>query len=250
MATTMATQERGQLTRASSTDSSVLSNILVANVADTDSGDDDDAHSTPPTSLSGSMDNLSKGKADIQTRRKSSRVVSGASSSYNLKELSNAQFQHAAGSRNVSGLTGQTLVNGDEDEPGLDKAFGSTMEKALDMDWELPQPATRKSPRRLQRKPSVKDKIKKAVKDVGSVLGKRGRDAVEAGKRSLTSKRADPKQEKIRKQLDVGPKGVLDELDLDADLLAPPMKKARTAAKASKDGQQPAIVPAPTSTLR
>lgn len=245
---TMATL-KPPMTRSSSTDSSALSNIIVAAIDEDASSADHVSASTPPTSLAESgADSAKSSKLQALDRvveesaegasslRRPKRVRSGVST-YNLKKLSDAQGLESAGtSRNVSGLTGKTLV---DNAVGESTPFGEKLDQAMDMDWESPAgSATRTSPRRPQRRPSVKDRVKKAAGKMGSVLGKRGREVMEAGKRTLGMKGKEDdgiKPNKIMKQLDMGTKGVLDELDLDVEYEAPhppPAKKARLSGKA------------------
>ncbi|KAK5114219.1 hypothetical protein LTR85_010284 [Meristemomyces frigidus] len=240
------------MTRSSSTDSSALSNIDVSPAQKRDSSSDRVSASTPPTSLA-ETGSLGSGKpskmasleeVEEDSGRRPKRARSGIST-YNLKKLSDAQLPATAGSsRNVSGLTGRTLVDGQEQEEAT--PFGSKVDKAMNMDWELPAGATQEKPLgKLQQKPSVKDRVKKAAGKVGSVLGKRGRGVLEAGKRKLGKKdqedeaaQEDDEEEELprwKKELDTGAKGLLDEIDLDADVdmpPPPPAKKARLSGKA------------------
>ncbi|KAK4543433.1 hypothetical protein LTR36_005576 [Oleoguttula mirabilis] len=254
------------MTRSSSTDSSALSNIDVSPAQKRDSSSDRVSASTPPTSLAetGSLGSGKVGKmpaldeVEEDSERRPKRVRSGIST-YNLKKLSDAQLPATAGSsRNVSGLTGRTLVDGRDQEETT--PFGSKVDEAMHMDWELPAGASqKKSPGRLQRKPSVKDRVKKVAGKVGSVLGKRGRDVLEAGKRRLGKKdvedeaaEEDEEEEELprwKKELDTGAKGLLDEMDLDADvdlLPPPPAKRARLSGKAPlREISQPKSAPSP-----
>ncbi|KAK1055447.1 hypothetical protein LTR74_015677 [Friedmanniomyces endolithicus] len=257
------------MTRASSIDSSALSNIdVAATVAgvEEDASDQVSNASTPPTSLAdtGEMTTSSAKKlarlepVEEDGGRRPKRARAGPSS-YNLKKLSDAQLPiggTASSSRNVSGLTGRTLVNGEEGVGQRQEThLGAKMEKALDIEWEVPADVTPKElPARLQRKASVKDRVKKAAGKVGTVLGKRTREVMEAGKRKLGRKgrnehdedvEAEEEEEKEekeedvprwKKKLDMGPKGLLDELDLDAEpasLAPPPAKRARLSGKAA-----------------
>lgn len=264
------------MTRSSSTESSALSNIDVSGAQQEDDNTSDRVSaSTPPTSLaeSGSLGSGKAGNVAALGRiaeeedvvgaggRRPKRVRSGVST-YNLKKLSDEAQQAATtvgSSRNVSGLTGRTLVEGEvgEEEQG-ETPFGSKVEKALDMEWELPAGSEqqRKSPGRLQRRPSVKDRVRKVAGKVGSVLGKRGRDMLEAGKRRLGKKEQAEEEEveeeelpRWKKELDTGTKGLLDEIDLDAEvdvLMPPPAKKARLSGKAAlREIPQPPSAPIP-----
>ncbi|KAK5136187.1 hypothetical protein LTR08_004024 [Meristemomyces frigidus] len=242
------------MTRSPSTASSALSNIDVQ----AEHAGGATAASTPPTSLAESASLLGSGQVrklpalrEEESGRRPKRARSGPSS-YNVKMLSDAQLPATAGSsRNVSGLTGRTLVAGqeDEDEAGEERTpFGSKVDKAMDMDWEL-GPAARTTPKELPprplRRPSVKDRVKRVAGTVGAVLGKRGRGVFEAGKRKLGRAPAEEadgeegeEEEEVprwKKKLDMGAKGLLDEMDLDADVaepLPPPAKKARLSGKA------------------
>ncbi|KAK5679531.1 hypothetical protein LTS10_008352 [Elasticomyces elasticus] len=225
---------------------------------------DVDASTTPPTSQADtgemSISSAKKPAALLEAieesvERRPRRSRAGGPSSYNLKQLSDAQLPiSSSASRNVSGLTGRTLVGGGEDDEGEEdvKTMGKEGDVEEEGEAELP-------PRPLQRKTSVKDRVKRAAgRVVGSVLGKRGRDVVEAGKRKLGRGKSrvtaededddededtEPQEEMPRwkKALEMGPKGLLDELDLDVDLPAPPpAKKARLSGKeAMKDSPQP-----------
>ena len=246
------------MTRSSSSDSSALSNIMVAGAAEDDSVSDHVSTSTPPTSLNdnGSL-NSAKAAVDTmdvieeETSRRPKRPRSSVST-YNVKKLSDATQPETAGSsRNISGLTGRTLVNDEDDE----SPFGNKIDKALNMDWELVSPK-RRSPRHMQRRPSVKDRVKKVAGRVGSVLGKRSREVMEVGKRRLGMSEVEesPKQSKILKELDIGTKGVLDEMDLSDDefnMPAPrPAKRAKTTGKAPlRDVDQTVAPTAPPLTI-
>src|ERR1700744_5238929 len=125
------------MTRSSSSDSSALSNIMVAGAQEDDSASDRVSASTPPTSFNdGGSLGSAKAAADAmdvieeETSSRPKRARSSVSS-YNLKKLSGAQ-DSASSSRNPSGLTGRTLV-GDEDE---DLRLSKKEEKAMEMDWE------------------------------------------------------------------------------------------------------------------
>ena len=132
------------MTRSSSTDSSALSNIEVAAAVLLDSSSDRVSASTPPTSLDDTGSMASGRKARLESveeegGRRPKRARPGVST-YNLKQLSDAQLPATAGtSRNVSGLSGRTLVDGEEQPVGT--PFGAKVDKALDMDWEIPAPA-------------------------------------------------------------------------------------------------------------
>lgn len=217
-----------------------------------------DAASTPPTSISDSrsMDSMKPAEdatASLPTPGGRARRVRSGVTTYNLQALSEAQLPttmgKAAGSRNPSGLSGRTLVtreDGEDEEP-----FVAKIDKALNPDWELPAGSPRnkgkgKSPAGVARRPSVKDRVKSGVKEAGkkagnirTVLGKRGRDMMESGKRALgmVEEAPSPPKSKLLKELDLGKRGVLDEMDLDEELPAPvittrPAKRAKTSASA------------------
>ncbi|KAK5111883.1 hypothetical protein LTR62_004615 [Meristemomyces frigidus] len=246
------------MTRSTSSNSSIHSNIDVHLAAEAllDSSSvaspDRLSRSTDPTSLaesiiSCSQQQLSGAGAEEEEAgvgRRSKRARCGGVSTYNLKLLSDAQLPGpASSSRNVSGLTGRTLVNAEEEDELTDMKG----EKGLEMDWELDVGPSA----RLKRKTSVKERVKRVAGKVGSVLGKRGRSVLEAGKRRLGGKKGkvdeeaaevdeaaeeDEDEEDVprwKKELDTGRKGLLDELDLDAEVdLPPPAKKARLATQA------------------
>lgn len=190
-------------------------------------------------------------------------MKSGGVTNYNLKALSEAQLPMSkiSGSRNASGLSGRTLVNRAEaEEEESEEPFVAKMDKALNPDWELPAGSPKsgngkgkgKSPARVHRRGSVKDRVTNSVKEVGkkaadkagslrSVLGKRGRDMMESGKRALGMVEEQEEVEnssksKLLKELDLGRGGVLDEMDLDEELPAPaltrPTKRAKTSTSA------------------
>ena len=230
------------MTRSSSSDSSALSNIMVTGVAEDDSASEQASASTPQTSLNDNA-SLHSAKAafdtlDViqeETGRRPKRARSNIST-YNVKKLFDAQ-EEPGSSRNVSGMTGPTLV--DEDALGGDKD-DKDMEE---MNWEATNTTQRRSPRsaaKMQRRPSVKDRVKKAASKVGSVLGKRSREVMEAGKRKfgMSEVEESPKASKVLKELDMGTKGVLDEMDLsDDEYDLPP---ARPAKRATTTGKAPA----------
>ncbi|KAI6850542.1 SET domain-containing protein [Hortaea werneckii] len=295
-----------QAAAAASDDSSVQ--------GDNDDDEDDDRDalepeaSTPPTSLAesggsqgrgsgvkmGKMERVEEHVEAESSGRKSRRARASGVRTYNLKELSDAQqplppstadasqagnarqrigSSAAMASRNVSGLTGKTLVSGDEeDEEG--PPLAGRLEKALEMEWELPgdgeavdDDLEKMGVSTPKRRPSVKERMRKGLGKVGSVLGKRGRELLIGGGRGKKAAKASAsttpaveddravgqeEQEDLprwKKQLDTGTKGVLDELDLDAELPAPPpAKKARTSGKAPlKEIPQPPAAPIPTA---
>ena len=274
------------LTRSSSSDSSALSNILVAAVSsqtqEPDTMQDNDSMSedagpvsTPPTSLQDTASNGSaKAGAGKQLERISEegrrprRVRSGVST-YNLKELSDLQQFEEEGTgkgRNVSGLTGRTLVQDDGEEDADEAAVVSKgKRKAVELDEEE-QDVEERVPQKLHRRASVKDRVKKVAGKVGAALGKRKRGMVEAGKRKLGKSKQQPevddgdeeieadtpKKTKWLKELDMGTRGVLDEMDLDEEYEAPPQqrpaKKAKTSGKDFvKESSKPVVPTHPTA---
>ena len=275
-------------TRSSSTDSSALSNLDVspsqqAAVATVDDSTSDRVSaSTPPTSLPeiGTPSLAGSGKAnkkmpalreveEEESGRRPKRARSGVST-YNLKKLSDAQLPvtaTASSSRNVSGLTGKTLVEGQEQpEQQEGTPFAGKVEKALDMEWEISVRAEEQkgkpSAGKLSRRPSVKDRVKKMAGKVGSVLGKRGREVLGAAKRKGSKKEEvqvedeeeSEEEEELprwKKELDTGTRGLLDEMDLDADVdmpVPPPAKKVRLSGKAPlQELAQPTAAPIPVA---
>ena len=234
---------------------------MVAGALEDDSASEGVSASTPPTSLNdnGSLGSV-KAAADTmevieeETPRRPKRARTGVST-YNVKKLSEATQPETAGSsRNVSGLTGQTLV----DDSAEESIFGKKVDKALCVDWDVAttSPKTR-SLAKVQRRPSVKDRMKKAATKVGSVLGKRSREVMEAGKRKLgmIEDEDDSKKSKVLKELDMGTKGVLDEMDLSDDEFnlppARPVKRARISGKAPlRDVDQTVAPTAPPLTIK
>lgn len=251
-------------------ESSAESHILLANHDSIDIAmdvDHDVPASTPPTSISDSrsMEDIKGGGDDLAVQKNSGgrpkRVRSGVTN-YNLKALSEAQLpisnvgkgRNNAGSRNASGLSGRTLVNRvelNEEDQEDQEPFVAKIEKALNPDWELPAGSPKgkgKSPAKVQRRPSVKDRVKSGVVEAGkkaagkagnlrTVLGKRGREMVESSKRALGMVDEEvevpsPAKNKLLKELDLGKGGLLDEMDLDVDVPLPPRptKRAKTTS--------------------
>lgn len=230
------------LTRAESSDSSAESNIDVA-LGPTDDSASEPTASTPPTSVSDSRSMHSNKAAEEagppieESGRKSRRTRPQVS--YNLKQLSDAQLPSPTNaSRNASGLSGRTLVDNakvDDEDTG----FRHKVDKALNKDWETPNKSPKgKLPARVERKSSIKDRVKNAAGKAGSVLGKRTREMVETGRRRLgmTKEEDSPQKNKLLRELEMGKRGVLDEIDLDEDFGIPafarPTKRARTDTKA------------------
>lgn len=145
-------------------------------------------------------------------------------------------------------MTGRTLVEEGESE-GENSPFAGKMDKAMDMDWEIPaeSPKLGKAAPKVPRRPSVRDRVKKAAGKVSAALGKRKREVVEAGRRTFGKQRGEADQEvegeeeestkksKWLKELDMGTKGVLDEMDLDEEYEAPPQRPAKRARTSDKD---------------
>lgn len=235
---------RTSTTRASSTDSSALSNIDVQAEAGTA---DDSLASTPPTSVDNRSMNSSRALEDAvhpqnNTATRRTKRPRSSVGSYNLKQLSDAQLPAVAGaSRNPSGLSGRTLVD-QKDRTDVDAASDDETDKGLKPGWEAPTKSPKRElPPRPTRKPSVTEQLKNGVKRaagrVQSALGKRSRDMFESGKRTLGIQKEEdsPQKSKLLKELDMGKRGVLDELDLDADYDLPatrPAKRVKTTGKA------------------
>jgi histone-lysine N-methyltransferase ASH1L len=254
------------MSRAPSVDSSAPSTIQVASAdaLDEDSSSERVPASTPPTSLAETNSNAGSVKGANVPAQSSTTMVAveeeqtggrrtrraRASVNYNLVELSNAQVVESAhASRNVSGLTGRTLVDapGDSGEHSVGADFGDRVEKAMNMDWEIEIPdelPPRPTSSALKRKPSVKDRVKKAAGKVGSVLGKRSREMVEAGKRKVEElKGGNDKSSKYLKELDMGVKGVLDEMDFDLDDEEEQAQQERPSKRAKKEKTTSAAKP-------
>ena len=255
------------MSRAPSVDSSAPSTIHVASAdaLDEDSFSERVPASTPPTSLAETNSNAGSVKGANVPAQSSTTMLAAeeeqaggrrtrrarASVNYNLVELSNAQVVESAhASRNVSGLTGRTLVGASgvflgEHSEGVD--FGDRVEKAMNMDWEIQIPdelPPRPTPGALKRKISVKDRVKKAAGKVGSVLGKRSREMMEAGKRKVEElKGGNEKNSKYLKELDMGVKGVLDEMDFDLDDEEEKAQQERPSKRAKKEKTTSAAKP-------
>ncbi|TKA23671.1 hypothetical protein B0A50_06507 [Salinomyces thailandicus] len=220
---------------------------------------------TPPTSLAEEGSQGGGGRRSARTR---------GVRSYNLKTLSDAQLPMGAGAggRSASGWTGKTLVEDDEEaeqDAGADALSEDKEEKGGEVEPEVPAASAvgmekreRGGSAKLQRRPSVKERVKKVASRVGSVLGKRGREVLGSGKAKKAAASPAVEEEvedahlpRWKKQLDTGKKGVLDELDLDAELAdlpaPPPAKKARLSVKAGKSPSheipQPTAAPIPTA---
>ncbi|KAF2724661.1 SET domain-containing protein, partial [Polychaeton citri CBS 116435] len=262
------------MTRQPSSESSSLSNINVSGQW-TNSGHSSpepstqDAVLTPPTSMVDSNAVPSTISNDGQNggRRKSARAKKGVDS-YNLEalcdeqllnELSPAkpQLGRSGSNRNVSGLTGRTLVDSEDGNGKIDA--NADMEFNMDVEMsDTPQPPRRISPGKLGRKHSVKDRMKKAAGKLSSVLGKRSREVMEKGKERLKWK--DEKADKVIrgtnsrmvKQLDTGSKGLLDEIDLDAEasLKQRPSKKIKTSTTGRASAVKAEQLPAPSNPMQ
>lgn len=243
--------QRNSLTRVSSSDSSALSNIeAVATAMDIDSASEQLAASTPPTSVSDARSTHSNKPGDETSvsqqpspARRSKRPRPKVN--YNVLDQFNAiQAESSTSTRNASGLSGRTLVNRSDMDDGEEAPFSEQVDEALNNEWELPADSPKsKSPGKLPRRPSMKDRVKKMASNAKSVLGKRTRDAVDAGKRKLgrVEESQSPQQKKILKELDMGTGNIWDELDLDADLPPPPIKRAKTSKAPLQEIAQPAV---------
>ena len=270
---------------------------LMGSVASSERGE----KCTPGTSVDESVAVATEG------RRLSARAARGGVRDYNLKRLSDAQLpiappsataavlkrrpgsanlgmeidrEEGPGSRNVSGLTGRTLIGEREDDEDEDlKAAANDKASAGDaeagVDGELPSdPAgrPRTSTGRLARQPSVTERVKKAAGKVTSVLGKRAREVFGLGEKESKSDRKtetkiNGKTVKMLKELDTGVKGLLDEMNLDEEVpvphtkeeedevveeeaMPPPSKRAKLSKSEGKGkGKEfviPAAVPDPT----
>jgi histone-lysine N-methyltransferase ASH1L len=261
------------MSRAPSVDSSAPSTIQVASAdaLDEDSFSERVPASTPPTSLAETNSNAGSVKGANLPSQTSTNMLAveeeqtggrrtrraRASVNYNLVELSNAQVVESAhASRNVSGLTGRTLVDahGESGEHSEGVDFGDRVEKAMNMDWEIQIPddlPPRPTPGALKRKVSVKDRVKKAAGKVGSVLGKRSREMMEAGKRKVEElKGGNEKNSKYLKELDMGVKGVLDEMDFDLDDEEDKAQQERPSKRAKKEKTTSAAKPMPPPLLK
>ncbi|EME38812.1 hypothetical protein DOTSEDRAFT_83490 [Dothistroma septosporum NZE10] len=277
--------ERTVDTRASSSESSAYSNIEVGTGAEdsgSESSDRAPTASTPPTSMSDNRsidsskaaDDVAHTSEEAASPRRTTRAR--ALVSYNVKELLDRQMPMAGGhvsaggdSRNASGLSGRTLINHNandvEDEDEYTPIGAEYMERLQKDAATLRRSPNANLPPRVQRRPSVKDRArnalsnaKSAAESVGSVLGKRGRDVVEKGKKALgmTKEEEDnaPKN-RLLKELDVGPGNVWEELaDLDPEdidrLAARPAKKQKTGAFNATALQELAQPAAPTGPLQ
>ncbi|KAM0717872.1 hypothetical protein Q7P37_006204 [Cladosporium fusiforme] len=239
------------MTRASSVDSSIQVRQMLLDEESSVPA------STPPTSLADTSSVASVKDTNAPSHTTTTMITDEVESSggrrarrvrtsvnYNLVELSNAQVTTSANaSRNVSGLTGRTLVSASEEDDAA-TPFEQNVEKAMNMEWEIPEDLPpRTEPGTIQRKPSVKDRVKKAAGKVSSALGKRSREVMEAGKRKVGQlKGGNEKHNKYLKELDMGVKGVLDEMDFDDDDDDDEEQK-RPAKKARKEKAAPAVKP-------
>nr|POE90225.1 histone-lysine n-methyltransferase ash1l [Quercus suber] len=278
---------RVSITRSSSSDSSALSNINVrTKIGDPAMVISDNishvSTSTPPTSLgdSGSLgsnrsNTLFSGDAlgllehgrNAETRPvKPHRNRTSNVSTYNLKKLSDAQhsfkeqndtkIQATDDSRSVSRSVGRSLVAHIVEEHVEEESkmnITPTARRLRGMTkGDITLPTGTSAPRRssragVQRPISLKDRLQEAASKAASVLGKRSRTAMEAGKRTLgmASKPSSEgeKQKKLLRELDTGPRGLLDELDLDAEFPAPrPSKKAKVVAQIPVKDPAPILI--------
>ncbi|KAF2208237.1 hypothetical protein CERZMDRAFT_101686 [Cercospora zeae-maydis SCOH1-5] len=250
---------RKTLTRTSSFSDSALSNIDVSATAmDVDDISEQPAASTPPTSVGddGSMHSAKAGNEAVEQqvlasggRSRRNRV----SVNYNVKQLLDAQASEktmeasSSKTRKASGLSGRTLVDREDAEPDVIENEDIDVELEDDLEKMLartPQKGKGKAPaKKIERRPSMKDR----AKNVASTLGKRTRDMVEAGKKKLglVEEQDSPRRTKMLKELDMGPKGVLDEIDLDEFYEAPRPKKRVKTTKAPQQELAPVVVANP-----
>ncbi|KAI5357570.1 Putative SET domain, AWS domain-containing protein [Septoria linicola] len=242
--------QRETLTRTSPSSDSALSNIDVTGSAmDLDDASEHPAASTPPTSV-GDDRSTHSAKAGNEVGEQQEHASGGrakrsrVSINYNVKHLLDAQasertIESSSSSskvRKASGLSGRTLVEREQTPP--DELENEDIDVELEDDLEkmlARTPQKGKAPaKKIERRPSMKDRAKKAA----TVLGKRTRDMVEAGKKKLglVEEQESPKKTKLLKELDMGPKGFLDEIDLDEEREAPrPVKRAKTTKAPERD---------------
>lgn len=214
-----------------------------------DSASDHQAASTPPTSVSDHRSTHSTIKAaddmaeqqqnDITTRR-SRRARTSVN--YNLKSLLDATAPESSSQsrRHASGLSGRTLVERDDEEDDDDMQAADQLTQALS------SPSTSPKGKSIAKQPTRRPSIKERAKNAATVLGKRTRDMVEAGKKKLGLIEEDKNQEslqksKLLKELDMGTGGVLDELDLDAEFEPPPTKRLKVTKTPRHEMAQPVV---------
>lgn len=210
---------------------------------DVDDASEQLAASTPPTSVGDDSSSTHEHAFGGGGRARRSRVTIN----YNVKELFDAQTAQevsgatASKSRKASGLSGRTLVNHRVDTE-LDVFDNGDMNMELDDEMEenivavSPKVKGKAAATRVERRPSVLGRAKKAA----SVLGKRTRDVYEAGKKRLAAMEepAEQKQRKLLKELDTGPGGILDDIDLDVSTPAPTPAPAPATAPASRPSKR------------
>ncbi|GIZ38069.1 hypothetical protein CKM354_000149500 [Cercospora kikuchii] len=253
------TPRRKTLTRTSSSSDSALSNIDVSGTAmDVDDISEQPAASTPPTSV-GDDRSMHSAKTGAEAAEQQELASGGRSRrnrvsvNYNVKQLLDAQASEKAiepsssKTRKASGLSGRTLVDREDTEPDVIENEDIDVELEDDLEKMLartPQKGKGKAPaKKIERRPSMKDR----AKNVASTLGKRTRDMVEAGKKKLglVEEQDSPRRTKMLKELDMGPKGVLDEIDLDEFHEAPRPKKRVKTTKAPQPELAPIVVANP-----
>lgn len=223
-------------TRSPSTSSPSLSNIDVASPdvpADCSTHARLSAPSQPISSAgagstgsgmhSSTVDTVAEAPSDGVGRSRRART----NVDYSLKAMPDTKSTDnltESGSRNVSGLTGRTLVDGEE---------AAEQPKKVDENMAEDEPGFPDNlPPRVHRRPSVRDRVKKVAESLGSALGKRRRDA---GKTTASHAAGRGKTSKALKELDTGTKGVLDEMNFDDD--DEPSRSARPSKKPKKEGK-------------
>jgi histone-lysine N-methyltransferase ASH1L len=224
-----------------------------------DSASEQPTASTPPTSVSDRADDpVDKQESSTRRSRRTRTSVN-----YNVQQLLESQVERpgpatASAStprkRDASGLSGHTLVHRDDndddadEEPHEEEAPPTTEpDDTRGEEWEIPNypskgkaaaTATAKKPQRR-----LNLNLKERAKHATSSLGKRTRDVFEAGKKKLGLAEERGPKSNLLKQLEMGPKGVLDELDLDAEFDPPPRptKRAKTTKAPVSEMAEPAV---------
>jgi histone-lysine N-methyltransferase ASH1L len=214
---------------------------------DTDDASEQLAASTPPTSVddNGSITHEHASGGGGRARR--SRVAVN----YNVKELLDAQASEeligatSAKPRKASGLSGRTLVD-HRNETDLDVADSQHIEMELDDDLEkmlARSPKGKGTATATATKAEGRTGLMGRAKNAASVLGKRTRDVYEAGKKTLgmVEERSRTKKSKLLRELETGPGGILDDIDLDAatEPQPPPPKRARTTTRSTNAPPKP-----------
>ena len=216
---------------------------------DIDDASEQLAASTPPTSVGDdSSTHDTNENASSGGRAKRRRV----SLNYNVKRLLDAQASQetlrpptkSSKPRKASGLSGRTLVDKRHESPPDElENEDINMELVDDLEKMLARSPKGKGavkPKKAERRQSLVSRAKSAA----SVLGKRTRDAYEAGKKRLgmVDEEDAPKKSRLLRELDTGTGGIWDEPgdELDLDALAekpaqpPPAKRARTTTTTTK----------------